>query len=90
MGTLEKKSLQGWGYDYYVFKTDGQVMSTMIGCPDAKGRHLFVSAEAEMVRYNGKLPIVIYVPEDCDVQFRIFKADPDVYIAAEDKSPSKK
>src|SRR5690606_34373101 len=34
-GLLETKDLQGWGYNYYVFKTNGQVTSTMIGCPDA-------------------------------------------------------
>lgn len=90
MGTLEKKDLQGWGYDYYVFKTEGQVRSTMMGCPDAPARHLFVSAQPEMVRYNGKLPIVIYVPEEYEVQFKIYKAEPDTYIAAEDRSNSKK
>lgn len=90
MGTLENKDLAGWGYNYYVFKTDGQVTSTMIGCPDAKSRNIFLSAQPEFVRYNGKLPIVVYVPEEYEVQFRIFKAEPDVYIAAEDKSSNKK
>ena len=90
MGTLESKNLSGWGYNYYVFKTEGQVTSTMIGCPDAQGRNIFVTAQPEMVRYNGKLPIVIYVPEEYEVQFRIFKAEPDVYIAAEDRSSNSK
>jgi len=90
MGTLEKKDLEGWGYNYYEFTSKGEVMSTMIGCLDNSTRHLFVSAEPEMVRYNGKLPIVIYVPEDMDVQFKIYKAEPDVYVAAEDRSTNKK
>ncbi|HLS37444.1 MAG TPA: ecotin family protein, partial [Sphingobacterium bovisgrunnientis] len=85
-GTLETKDLQGWGYNYYVFKTNGQVTSTMIGCPDAAKRNLFVTAQPEMVRYNGKLPIIIYVPEDYQVQFIIYKAEEETYFAAEEKS----
>jgi ecotin len=85
-GTLEEKDLQGWGYNYYVFKTNGQVTSTMIGCPDVEKRNLFVTAQPEMVRYNGKLPIVIYVPEGYDVQFKIYKAEDETYIAAEERS----
>jgi ecotin len=83
-GTLETKDLQGWGYNYYVFKTNGQVTSTMMGCSDAAMRNLFVTAQPEMVRYNGKLPIVIYVPEEYQVKFKIFKAEEDTYWAAEE------
>ncbi|WP_461532903.1 ecotin family protein [Sinomicrobium sp.] len=82
-GTLEEKNLEGWGYNYYVFTTNGNVISTRMACPDNKTVHKFVSAQPEMVRYNGKLPIVIYVPEDCDVQFRIYKAEKEVYQASE-------
>jgi ecotin len=88
-GTLETKDLEGWGYQYYIFKTDGQVISTQMGCPDAPKRNLFVSAQPNMVRYNGKMPIVIYVPEEYDVQYKIYTAGDDVYQALESK-PSKK
>lgn len=84
-GTLETKDLLGWGYNYYVFKTNGQVTSTMMGCPDAAKRNLFVTAQPEMVRYNGKLPIVIYVPEEYQVKFKIFKAEEETYWAAEER-----
>lgn len=85
-GLLETKDLKGWGNNYYVFKTNGQVTSTMIGCPDAAKRNLFVTAQPEMIRYNGKLPIVIYVPEEYDVQFKIYKAEEETYFAAEERS----
>lgn len=88
-GVLESKDLQGWGYSYYVFKTNGQVSSTMMACPDAAKRELFVSSAPEMTRYNGKLPIVIYVPEGYDVQFRIFKAEDETYFAAEERVKKK-
>ncbi len=33
-GSLVEKELEGWGYSYYSFETNGEVMSTMMGCPD--------------------------------------------------------
>ncbi len=80
-GTLEKKDLQGWGYDYYVFKTQGGAFSTQMGCPDLPKRHLFVSGEATTVNYNGRLPIVIYVPDGYEVRFQIYTTDGDDYEA---------
>lgn len=85
MGTYEQKDLQGWGYSYYLFKTNGNVTSTMMACPDKAGRNLFVTALPQLVDYNGRMPIIIYVPEGYDVQFQIFKAENEVYRAAEAK-----
>lgn len=85
MGTFEQKELQGWGYSYYVFKTNGNVTSTMMACPGKPNRNIFVSAQPELVNYNGRMPIIIYVPDGYDVQFQIFKAENDVYRAAEAK-----
>lgn len=83
MGTLEEKDLQGWGYNYYVFTTDGQMTSTQMGCLDSPNRHLFVSAAPQLVNYNGRLPIVIYVPEEYEVRFKIYETDGDEYQASE-------
>jgi len=88
-GNLEKKDLQGWGYSYYEFKTDGQVISTQMACPDATKRNLFVSAQPELVQYNGKMPIVIYVPQEYDVQFKIYSAGKETFRALEDKPQNK-
>lgn len=85
MGTYTQKDLEGWGYNYWVFETKGEVRSTMMACPDQEQRHLFVQAAAQLVDYNGKMPIVIYIPEGYDVQFKIFKAEKEVFRAAEVK-----
>ncbi|MDR0196100.1 MAG: ecotin family protein [Myroides sp.] len=83
LGTLEQKDLQGWGYSYYVFNTKGDVVSTMMACPDAPKKHSFVSGQPELARYNGKLPIVVYVPEEYEVRFKIYTTDGDEYQASE-------
>ncbi len=74
MGQLEKKDLQGWGYDYYVFTSNGQTRSTLMACNKPK-ENKFVQAQTLIVRYNSKLPIVVYAPEGYSIQYKLWKAD---------------
>ena len=77
-GQLESRTLEGWGYDYYVFDKVTSPVSTMMACPDGKKEKQFVMAglgDAGMLRYNSKLPIVVYTPANIDVKYRIWRAD---------------
>ena len=72
-GKIEEKNLDGWGYSYYEFSTNGRVASTMMFCHNPK-EEKFVTSESIIVRYNSKLPIVIYAPKGYDVKYRIWQA----------------
>lgn len=77
-GELDSKTLEGWGYDYYVFDKVTSPVSTMMACPDGKKEKKFITAYLDddgMLRYNSKLPIVVYTPENVEVKYRIWKAE---------------
>jgi len=75
---VEKRTAQGWGFDYYVVGPFGQAASTMMACPPGEPkRREFVAAltpELESLRYNSKLPLVIYAPTGAEVRYRIWTA----------------
>lgn len=74
IGTFSEETLQGWGYNYYVFETDNQVASTMMMCPDGVKTDKFISGETIYVRYNSRLPIVVYLPKGIELKYRIWTA----------------
>ena len=78
MGEIKEQNLDGWGYNYYNFETKGDIASTLIGCINAKGSEKIVYAQSEKVRYNSRLPIVIYAPKGYEVNYRIWSASPEI------------
>lgn len=72
-GTFETKTIEGFGYDYYVFNSDGTIASTLMGCPDNTKTEKFIS-QSEKVRYNSKLPVVIFAPKGFEVKYNIWSA----------------
>lgn len=82
-GTIEEVNLDGWGYTYYVAETNGQIGGTLMACPDGKLTKQFIHLESVTLRYNSRLPIVIYVPEDMEVNYKIWSASKKI-ISAKD------
>jgi ecotin len=74
---IQEKDLKGWGYTYYEVAGSGQAVSTLIGVPPGTPKVMkFVSGSPLKIRYNSRLPIVIYVPEGegWEVRYRIWSA----------------
>lgn len=77
MGDFKEHDVKGWGYSYFEFISDGNIAGTLMGCPDNKSIKKFISGQPEIVRYNSRLPIVVYVPKGMSLQYRFWSAEND-------------
>ena len=73
-GKILEETLQGWGYTYYKVETNGQTAGTLMMCPDNSKKMKFVHMQSVNLRYNSKLPIVVYVPDSIEVKYKLWKA----------------
>ncbi len=74
-GKVEAKPLKGWGFTFYQLDKFGQSGSTRMGVPPGTPKvEKFVAAPSMMIPYNSRVPIVVYVPKDGEVRYRIWKA----------------
>lgn len=76
MGNLEKHTVKGWGYSYFVARQITGPATTLMACGDDQKTDQFVPVRGEgfLQRYNHKLPVVVYVPEGFDVLYRFWVA----------------
>ncbi|TBU96857.1 ecotin [Stutzerimonas kirkiae] len=75
-GQLQEKTVSGWGYDYYQLDKLTGPMGTLMDCPGQAKKKALVTlgGDPTLVRYNSKLPIVVYTPRDVQVSYRIWSA----------------
>lgn len=76
-GSVEEKVVEGWGYTYHVVTLGPTASTRMMPLgDDAVMRPRFVAMHSDklFVRYNSKLPIVVYTPKDAELHFRIWSA----------------
>lgn len=78
-GEILSKSINGWGYDYFVVKSKGEAVSvTLKGCFDFKEKRFVHIYPTLMERYNSESPIVLYVPDNFEVRYRIWETIPEM------------
>jgi ecotin len=71
-GIITEDVVEGWGYSYYVV-TLGDIYAAHRTPADTENATSFVAMfEKPMLRYNSKLPIVVYVPEGAEVHYRVW------------------
>lgn len=79
-GALEEVTIEGWGFSKFVVTELGPMAGTLIGvdpnAPKVK-RFITLGGEPKLLRYNSKLPLVVYVPEGVEVRIRMWRAEPD-------------
>jgi len=76
-GKIERTTIQGWGFPRYDVSKLGPMAGTLMAV-DPKApkvdRFITLGGEPYIIRYNSRLPIVIYVPEGVEVRYRIWSA----------------
>ena len=74
-GEIEKETIKGWGYTRYLVKKLGPMAGTLMGVdPNAPkvDRFIMLGGEPYIIRYNSRMPVVVYVPEGVEVRYRIW------------------
>lgn len=77
-GKIEAVNIQGWGFTRYVVEQLGPMAGTRMapppGTPDVD-RFVKLGGQPHLIRYNSKLPVVVYVPKGAEVRYRIWRGD---------------
>jgi ecotin len=83
-GKIEAKPLKGWGFTYYEVAKFGPAASTLIGVPPGTPQvERFVTVPSLLIRYNSRIPLIVYVPAGGEVRYRIWKASDTIEKAKE-------
>ncbi|HWH77485.1 MAG TPA: ecotin family protein [Candidatus Binatus sp.] len=78
-GTLETDTIPGWGFNRYILRKLGPMAGTRMAVdPNAAQVERFISigGEARLLRYNSRVPLVVYVPAGVEVRHRLWRAEP--------------
>jgi len=79
-GQIAKETVSGWGFPSYIVSQLGPLAGTLMATgPDAAKVRRFVALGGEpyLIRYNSRLPIVVYAPEGVEVRYRLWRASPE-------------
>ncbi len=80
-GKIEEETIEGWGYTRYMVDSLGPMAGTLMAVdPDAPraARFITIGGGPYLIRYNSRLPVVVYVPEGVEVRYRIWAARAEV------------
>ena len=82
-GRIEEETIEGWGYTRYLIRELGPMAGTLMAIdPDAPkvDRFIALGGDPYLVRYNSRLPIVVYAPEGVEVRYRVWRAEPETNV----------
>ncbi len=76
-GTIEAETIEGWGVTRYIVHSLGPIGGTLrarVGGPIKEERFVSIGGEPYLIRYNSRLPVVVYTPKGAVVKYRIWSA----------------
>jgi ecotin len=74
---LETVNIEGWGFSAFRLAELGPMTGTLMAVDPAVAkvpRFVALGGDPLLIRYNSRLPVVVYVPEGVEVRFRIWAA----------------
>jgi ecotin len=80
-GKIQAETIKGWGFTRYDVSQLGPMAGTLIAIdPNAPkvNRFITLGGEPYLIRYNSRLPLVVYAPEGVEVRYRIWTAAPEM------------
>lgn len=78
-GKIEANNIDGWGFTRYLVTDLGPLVGTRMATrPGTPKQRRFVSLGGApyLIRYSSRVPIVVYTPNDAEVRYRIWSAEP--------------
>ena len=85
-GKIEEEAIPGWGFTRYQVSKLGPMAGTLMATnPNAPKANRFIplGGQPYLIRYNSRLPIVVYVPEGVEVRYRVWRAGPEIKVVKE-------
>ncbi|MDR1517183.1 MAG: hypothetical protein LBS52_03645 [Dysgonamonadaceae bacterium] len=79
-GDFEKRSMRD-GYIYYVFNSDGNIVSTTKACPDNSLQTKFVKGPGLLFDYDNRNPVIVYTPNGIDARYRVWETSTSYLIS---------
>jgi ecotin len=76
-GQIKRENIKGWGFTRYTVSKLGPMAGTRMAVDPNEpktDRFIALGGEPYLIRYNSRLPVVVYVPEDVEVRCRIWSA----------------
>ncbi len=86
-GEIKMEVIEGWGYPKYIVSALGPMAGTLMAVdPNAPkvNRFIALAGEPYLIRYNSRLPLVVYAPSDVEVRYRVWKAAPKTEVMPAD------
>ena len=85
-GKIQQETIKGWGFPRYIVGEIGPMAGTRMAIdPNAPkvNRFITLGGEPYLIRYNSRLPIVMYAPEGVEVRYRIWSVGSETKVFEE-------